>query len=138
VSGTLPPRFRHVACCVDGAAGDEAAVAVGRAVAGADGRLSVVHVARGPVPGIVGGARDEAGAAAAARRLAEGTGAEPVILRGVPGHAICGWARDADVDLLVVASRHPGRWGMSVLGAVTRHVVDHAPCAVLVVRHGEA
>jgi nucleotide-binding universal stress UspA family protein len=135
-------RFRHVACCVDGAAGDEAAVAVGRALAGEDGRLSVVHVARGPLPELVGGPRGEADPAAGARRLAEAAaeaiGAEPVILQGVPGPAICRWAEDAGADLLVVASRHPGRWGMSVLGTVTRHVVDHAPCAVLVVRHGEA
>ena len=73
-----------------------------------------------------------------AQAAAAAPGAEHAILQGAPGPAICRWAEVAGADLLVVASRHPGRWGMSVLGPVTRHVVNHAPCAVLVVRHAEA
>jgi universal stress protein F len=138
-------RFRHVACCVDGAPGDAEAVEVARGLAGPDGRLSVVHVARGRPPGLVESAGthgDPDGADRAQRLVAQAAaaahGAERTILQGAPGPAICRWAEVAGADLLVVASRHPGRWGMSVLGTVTRHVVDNAPCAVLVVRHGEA
>ena len=138
-------RFRHVACCVDGAPGDAEAVEVARGLAGPSGRLSVVHVARGRAPGLVEGAgtqEDPEGVDRAQRLLAQAAAAAPgadhAILQGVPGPTICRWAEAAGADLLVVASRHPGRWGMSVLGPVTRHVVDHAPCAVLVVRHGEA
>ena len=138
------PRGRHVACCVDGAPGDAVAVEIGRGLAGPEGRLSVVHVARRPLTGLVEGdpGDDPDGDGRAHRlvaRVAEGVpGAEGLVLHGAPGPAICRWAEVAGADLLVVASRHPGRWGMSVLGPVTRHVVDHAPCAVLVVRHGEA
>lgn len=137
-------RARHVACCVDGAPGDDAAVEAARGLAGPGGRVSVVHVARRPLTGLVeGDPGDDPDGDGRARRLVarvvEGVpGAEALILHGAPGPAICRWAEVAGADVLVVASRHPGRWGMSVLGPVTRHVVDHAPCAVLVVRHGEA
>jgi nucleotide-binding universal stress UspA family protein len=121
--------FPHVACCVDGDPGDAAGVAAARALAGEGGRLSVVHVA---------GTGDSARASRLVRDAAAAApGAEAVILHGPPGPAICHWAEVTDAGLLVVASRHPGRWGMSVIGPVTRHLVDHAPCAILVVRHGE-
>ncbi len=137
-------RFRHVACCLDGDPGDAAAVGVARGLAGPRGRLSLVHVAGRPAPGHIEGGPVEApdGDARARRIVARAAGGAPgaaqAILRGEPGPAICRWAELAGADLLVVASRHPGRWGMSVLGPVTRHVVDHAPCAVLVVRLAEA
>ncbi|HET6689899.1 MAG TPA: universal stress protein [Miltoncostaeaceae bacterium] len=132
-------RGRHVACCVDGAPGDAAAVVVGRALAGPDGRLSVLHVAGRSPTGAGEGVGD---GETRARRLVEAAAQdvaadERLILRGAPGPAICRWAEVAGADILVVTSRHPGRWGMSVLGPVIRHVVDHAPCPVLVVRHGE-
>lgn len=137
-------RARHVACCVDGAPGDAVAVEAARGLAGPEGRVSVVHVARPPLTGLVEGDRGgdpdgDGRARSLVARAAEGVpGAEVLVLHGAPGPAICRWAEVAGADLLVVASRHPGRWGMSVLGPVTRHVVDHAPCAVLVVRHREA
>jgi nucleotide-binding universal stress UspA family protein len=135
--------FRHVACCVDGAPGDADALRIARGIAGADRRMSVVHVA-GARPAVAGDPSavatepEERGRDLLERAAAAAPGAEPVLLEGAPGPAICRWAEAAGADLLVVASRHPGRWGMSVLGQVTRHVVDHAPCAVLVVRYGEA
>ncbi|MGE0028583.1 MAG: universal stress protein [Thermoleophilia bacterium] len=137
-------RARHVACCVDGAPGDDAAVEAARGLAGPEGRVSVVHVARRALSGLVEGEpgvepdRDDRARSLVARAAEAVPGAEVLILHGAPGPAICRWAEVAGADVLVVASRHPGRWGMSVLGPVTRHVVDHAPCAVLVVRHGEA
>ena len=121
--------FAHVVCCVAGAPGDADGVAAGRGLVGDRGRLSVVHVA---------GAGDTAGASALVQdAVALAPGAEAVILHGPPGPAICRWAEVTGAGLLVVASRHPGRWGMSVIGPVTRYLVDHAPCAILVVRHGE-
>jgi nucleotide-binding universal stress UspA family protein len=119
----------HVVCCVDGAPGDAAAVAAARGLAGDRGRLSVVHVA---------GADDTARAERLVQdALAAAPGAEGVVLHGPPGPSICRWAEATGAGLLVVASRHPGRWGMSVIGPVTRYLMDHAPCAILVVRHGE-
>jgi nucleotide-binding universal stress UspA family protein len=127
--------FRHVACCVDGDPGDAVAIATARGLAGDDGRLRVVHVAGPTQPD---GADPPHAARVVQAATRDAPGAEPVVLHGVPGHEICRWAREEGADLVVVASRHPGRWGMSVLGPVTRHVVDHAPCPVLVVRQREA
>jgi nucleotide-binding universal stress UspA family protein len=121
--------FAHVVSCVDGDPGDAAGIAAGLGLAGDRGRLSVVHVA---------GAGDTGRASRLVQdAVAAAPGAEAVILHGPPGPAICRWAEATDAGLLVVASRHPGRWGMSVIGPVTRYLIDHAPCAILVVRHGE-
>lgn len=106
-----------------------------------EGVLSLVHVA--PVPLIVDTVD---GAVVASPRdinaverswleaLARETpGAEAVFLEGQPGPEICCWAESAGADLLV-AARHHGGWKAAILGSVTRHLVDHAPCPVLVVR----
>lgn len=53
-----------------------------------------------------------------------------------PVVGLCDYARNADVDLIVVATR--GRSGVSrlVMGSVAERIVRHAPCSVLVVRRG--
>ena len=136
-------HFRHIACCFDGAAADEDAIRCAQGLRGEGARLSIVHVVTGPpladaldgtpvVPTENIGQTERRTLESRAARI---PGAEAVLLRGLPERAICHWADDAACDLLVVSARQPGRWGMSVLGGVTRHLVDHAPCAVLVVRH---
>lgn len=53
------------------------------------------------------------------------------IVDGDPGRAIA--EMTADLDLLVTGSRGYGAIGSVLLGSVSRHLVDHAHCPVLVV-----
>jgi universal stress protein A len=55
---------------------------------------------------------------------------------GVPWHSIVEHARDHPIDLIVMSTH--GRSGLKHLwlGSVAERVVQHAPCAVLVVRPG--
>lgn len=137
-----PPLYRSIGCCVDDTPASMAALAQARDLwMPAEGVLSLVHVA--PVPLIV----DSVDGAVVASprdinaverswleaRAAELPGAVPVFLEGLPGPEICRWAASAGADLLI-AARHHGGWGAAMLGSVTRHLVDHAPCPVLVVR----
>jgi nucleotide-binding universal stress UspA family protein len=58
-----------------------------------------------------------------------------VIMEGLGGAStICTYAREHDVDLIVIATH--GRTGFRrlALGSVTERVVQHAPCDVMVVR----
>jgi nucleotide-binding universal stress UspA family protein len=77
----------------------------------------------------------EAGAAlldAAAERI--GRDVERAVLPGHPEHAVCDAAEAADV---LVLSRDELDPGPRSLRPPTRFVVDHAPCAVLLVWPGE-
>jgi nucleotide-binding universal stress UspA family protein len=80
---------------------------------------------------------DEPDAARRLARLGEGAGATiPVLLRapaGDPAHEIVRYAREHDVDLIVVGTH--GRTGMSraLLGSVAERVIRIAPCPVLAV-----
>jgi nucleotide-binding universal stress UspA family protein len=60
-----------------------------------------------------------------------------VIVSSAPADAIAGYARDADIDLIVIGTH--GRGGMAhfLLGSVAERVVRIAPCPVLTVRHPE-
>jgi nucleotide-binding universal stress UspA family protein len=140
------PVYRHIGCCVDDTPASMAALAHARELwVPGDAVLSLVHVA--PVPlivdtvdgAVVASVRDmNAVERAWLTALARGVpGAEPVLLEGLAGPAICRWAESSGADLLV-AARHHGGWGAAMLGSVTRHLVDHAPCPVLVVRPEDA
>ena len=60
--------------------------------------------------------------------------AKTVCLRGQPWQAICDWAADNAVDLIVMPTHgHSGLLHMW-LGSVAERVVQKAPCPVLVVR----
>jgi nucleotide-binding universal stress UspA family protein len=59
---------------------------------------------------------------------------ERVILYGHAGAAIVDDAREMAADLVVVGSRGHGTIESMLLGSVSRHVVAHAPCSVLVAR----
>ena len=105
------------------------------------GQLSLVHV--GPYPllteeieGETVVRREDLNAAARAwitRRAAGVPGAEAVFLEGVAGPAVVEWAAQAGVDLLVTAA-HQGRLEGLLLGSFANHLVNHAPCPVLIVR----
>jgi nucleotide-binding universal stress UspA family protein len=137
-----PGPFHHVGCCVDGTPAAQVAIAHARDLwTPGDGVLSIVHVAPRPlIMETVDGEEVPSPRDISSREriwlegLAKGVpGAEPVLLGGLPGPEICRWAAAAGVDVLVCA-RHHGPVGSVVLGSVARHLVDHAPCPVLVVR----
>jgi nucleotide-binding universal stress UspA family protein len=136
------PLYRHIASCIDDSPAAEVALAHARALwSPGRVRLSLVHVA--PRPLIFESANGSAvpspedinstRRAWLHARARETPGSVPVLLEGLPGPEICRWAATGDVDLLVAGSRGAG-WTTAVLGSVTRHLVDHAPCPVLVVR----
>jgi nucleotide-binding universal stress UspA family protein len=64
-----------------------------------------------------------------------GMPAESRVVNGDPREQIVDLARNERADLIVVGSR--GRTGLTklVLGSVSSHVVTHAPCTVVVVKH---
>jgi nucleotide-binding universal stress UspA family protein len=131
--------YSHIACCYDGSAASEAAVAEARRLlAGGGGRLSVIHVHHDPpnyggmyVPDL--GAVREAAQRWFTERAAGWPGAEAVFLEGAATVEIDAWLEQARPDL-VVAGIHHGAARRTVLGSVTNHLVQHAPCPVLIVR----
>jgi nucleotide-binding universal stress UspA family protein len=61
---------------------------------------------------------------------------DQVVEDGAPGPAICKAAGDCSADVVVVGSRGRGAIRRALLGSVSTHVVNNAPCPVLVVRTG--
>jgi nucleotide-binding universal stress UspA family protein len=61
----------------------------------------------------------------------------PVVLEGMPFEEIIRFAREKDVDLIVMGTH--GHKGLAhlLLGSVAEKVVRYAPCPVLTVRHPE-
>ena len=57
-----------------------------------------------------------------------------VIIDGDPAESLIERADDTFVDLIVVGNRGLGPVGSAVLGSVSAHLIDHAPCPVLVAR----
>src|SRR5262245_37382594 len=143
-AGSPRRGYELVGCCVDGPGGGPALDEAVRVAALGAGRLSVVHVAE--PPGRFTGGRTAwsppeeeiaAGILDDVRGwltpLADGAGAEPVVLQGPdPAEEILAWAQEAGCDLLVV---HPRRGGVvhRVLGSVTARLAREARCPVLVV-----
>jgi len=131
--------YAHIACCYDGSAASQGAVAEGRRLRGlGEGRLSVIHVYHDPplyggmyTPDL-GAVRDTA-RQWFAERVAEWPGAEGVFLEGATAAQLDRWAAEAQPDLIITGVHH-GPTHRAVLGSVTSHLVHHAPCPVLVVR----
>jgi nucleotide-binding universal stress UspA family protein len=61
----------------------------------------------------------------------------PEVREGTPFYEIVRFAKDSDIDLIVMGTH--GRSGLAhvLLGSVTEKVVRKAPCPVLTVRHPE-
>lgn len=135
--------YAHIACCYDGSAAAEGAVAEGRRLRGlGDGRLSVIHVYHDPP--LYGGMYDpDLGAIREdarkwfEQRAAAWPEAEPVFLVGSPVVEIDRWNEEAEPDLLITGVHH-GAAHRAVLGSVTSHLVHHSPCPVLVIRVEDA
>lgn len=118
--------LRHIACCVDDPHTAALVVEQARELREEDARVSIVHVA----PADAGDER-RGWLDALVRDLPD---AEAVVLGGVPGPEICDWADAAGADLLVAAPHDRTLRQRVALGSVTRHLVDRAPCPVLVAR----
>ncbi len=56
---------------------------------------------------------------------------------GDAGAMLCRLAEETAADVVVVGSRGRGVIKRALLGSVSGHVVQHAPCPVMVVRTGE-
>ena len=59
---------------------------------------------------------------------------EQVIQTGEAGPALCRVAEEQGVDVIVVGSRGRGAIKRALLGSVSTHVTNNAPCPVVVVR----
>ena len=60
--------------------------------------------------------------------------AEPMVVRGDPGRAICEVAEEQGSELIILGTHDRSAFGRLWFGSVSDHVVHHAPCPVLVVR----
>jgi nucleotide-binding universal stress UspA family protein len=60
---------------------------------------------------------------------------ETIVSVGDPGPEICRLAEQRDVDVVVLGAHDRGWLSRLLEPSVARHVVDHAPCHVLVVRN---
>ncbi len=61
---------------------------------------------------------------------------ETLIENGDIGPTLCAVAEEQAIDVVVVASRGHGAIRRALLGSVSTHLVNHAPCPVIVVREG--
>lgn len=134
--------YNHIACCLDDSDAARRALAEARRLrAIGQGRLSLVHVAEFPLPyaaGFGGWSPDPADIAKAAGTWLADISAdveegETVLLEGHPPAEVCDWAARQAVDLLVCAS-HRNLAHRIALGSFAHYLVNHAPCAVLVIR----
>lgn len=84
-------------------------------------------------------------AAAAGKQLAkfldghvpDDVGVETKILRGSPFVEIIGYARSAQIDLIVIGTHGWGALRQVLMGSVADKVVHKSPCPVLTVRHSD-
>ncbi len=74
----------------------------------------------------------EATALSASEDLPVGTEIEAAV--GPPGPALVEMAIRDEIDLIVIGSHERGIWDRLFHPSVGRHLIDHAPCPVLVVR----
>lgn len=116
------------------------ALKVARLLAGADGRITLLHVME-QIPSYAISympreylSESRAATEAELARMAAGLPrAEAVVVEGHSGRTILDWVEANTVDCIVIASHRPGMQDL-LLGSTASQVVRHAACAVHVVR----
>lgn len=147
---TLPPmdRFRHILVATDFSEPAELAVNAVPQIEGGEGtRVTIAHVVATPT--LSSGAVEQDAAALQELEVAihehldrmrevllpKIADVKTAILRSNnAADAICEFAVDSDVDLILLGTT--GRTGVArfLIGSVAERVVRHAPCTVMVVR----
>lgn len=136
--------YQHIAVAIEDSPGSQRALDEASRIAALTGaRLSVLHVTSISMPppymgeGGVFIPDPEVMQSAALEWLTEAVadvpGAEPVVLQGHPPDAVCLWAEEHDVDL-VVAGAERGKIERLLLGSFALHLSRHATCDVLLAR----
>ncbi|MDH3725691.1 MAG: universal stress protein [Thermoleophilia bacterium] len=134
--------FDTVAVCVDYSDAAHDAIELGRALAGAEGQIVLVHVAE--ITSQLGWVKmiaipdldwEPIGTELLKRLSEEAAGAETVLLRGHPSISIMEWVERASPDVIVCAARH-GVVSRTVLGSVSSYLAYHLPCPVAIARPG--
>lgn len=112
---------------------------------GARGELGLMHGfgPHRPGPGhharAIAEAEREAGAAVLSEAARDAPGCETRLEEGEPGRVLCRVASERGATLIVVGARNgpgPDTPEPHSIGHTARFVLDHAPCPVLLVRHG--
>jgi nucleotide-binding universal stress UspA family protein len=72
-----------------------------------------------------------------AEQFGDAAGVVGEVLLGNPWPVICRYAKDAEIDLVIVATH--GHTGLRhvLIGGTAERIVQHAPCPVLVVKNPE-
>ena len=73
----------------------------------------------------------------AGQQTAAGVDTEPIVTMGSPAREIIETARQLPADLIIISTHGRTGLGHVFLGSVAEHVVQRAPCPVLVVREHE-
>jgi nucleotide-binding universal stress UspA family protein len=136
--------FENVLVGVDGRTNGRDAVALASALAGPDGRLTLVHVRSGELhplhaitPGLVAEEREASLELLERERADAGVQAELVsVVAASPGAGLHRQAEDQHAELLVVGSCSHGAFGRAMLGDDTRAALNGAPCAVAIAARG--
>jgi nucleotide-binding universal stress UspA family protein len=147
--------LKRILVATDFSEPSDAALTYGRELASRFGAtLHVLHIAENVYAGAFGAEGfiainpdlQEQIAADARRRLAEllidSDGSGPatvpaVVVATSPALAIVDYAKDQDIDVIVMGTHGRGAFAHLILGSVAERVVRFAPCPVLTVRHPE-
>jgi nucleotide-binding universal stress UspA family protein len=116
------------------------AVHVARVLAGADSKVTLLHVME-RVPGYAINYLPDDYVSSARAAIEEELGtmsedipnASAIVVEGHSGRTILDWADENDVDCIVIASHRPGMQDL-LLGSTASQVVRHAKCSVHVIR----
>jgi nucleotide-binding universal stress UspA family protein len=136
--------FEHVAVCVDYSDAAHDAIALGKALAGTQGRITLLHATE--VTSQLGWVKmiaipdlewEPIGKDLLERLSKEVPDAEAVLLRGHPSTSVVRWVEQEHPDIVVCAAHH-GVASRTLLGSVSSYLAYHLPCAVAIARAGIA